>query len=253
MNEVAIIESDVSALEGLDPASREIAITQLLGQAKQFMEVAMSQPDAPRIMADFKAQIITIAEYAKQKRMSEELQIDATAMVRRSERGLGVAIREGQERGEIARQGQGGGNPPGSKGPRSDTNMSLPRDFAPQYELSSNGAGIYHMTDDVTDSEFNAALDVAKEERNLSRANVVRKIREVKGESEVKPARAQSLNTAKTIERLTESLWGLRQSLQTITAIDAELDQGQVAAWIKELSATSAELNRIKNLLKESK
>lgn len=29
----------------------------------------------------------------------------------------------------------------------------------------------YAMTDDVTDPEFDAALDAAKEERNLSRAN----------------------------------------------------------------------------------
>lgn len=253
MNEIAVIESDVSALETLDPASREIAITQLLGQAKQFMEVAMKQPDAPRIMADFKAQIITIAEYAKQKRMSEELQLDATVMVRRSERGLGVAVRKGQEAGIIAKRGdgsqkdyvRGGKVVRGAKSP--DPNISSPTEF-----MGRNGSTTsetYAMADNVTDEQFEEALTAAKTERNVTRANVVRKL---KGE-DVKPAKREPSGTNKTaqmMERLTTALWGLRHSLQEITAVDPNLDPAQTSAWIKEFSTTSQELNRIKNLLK---
>jgi hypothetical protein len=55
--------------------------------------------------------------------------------------------------------------------------MSSPADFASNGELRGNGAGIYHLTDGVGDAEFDAALAQAKAEQDLSRANVVRKIR----------------------------------------------------------------------------
>ena len=247
----------MSALEGLDPASREIAITQLLGQAKQFMEVAMKQPDAPRIMADFKAQIITIAEYAKQKRMSEELQIDATVMVRRSERGLGVAIREGQDRGDVATLSEMKSRASAAREVKmgrldqeiynSLVEKPTPTTFATSVDLSGNGAGIWHMTDEVTDTQFDEALTAAVDERNVSRANVVRKI---KGEEKPKREPASPNKTAQMMDRVTTALWGLRHSLQEITAVDADLDPAQTSAWIKEFTSTSQELNRIKNLLK---
>lgn len=106
-----------------------------------------------------------------------------SAILRRAERGLGVAIREGQARGEVIARG---------KNLRSetlaqyeevgDTNF-LPRpviDFASKHELSGNRSGqpgIYALTDDVSDAEFADALADAKAEGNLSRANVARKCR----------------------------------------------------------------------------
>lgn len=260
-NEVSVIDDKTTAaLETMDSGSREIAITEMLERAQSYLEVAMQQPDAPRAVADFKAEIIAVAQYAKQKRVSEEIQIDATVMVRRAERSLGVAIREGQGRGTVQTISTAARDRELMKaGVLQEKSCSSPSDFATPTELYGGrnpGGGVLGMTDDVTGPEFDAALDTAKGERNLSRANVVRKIKEAKGEiepQEMRPRRPIKLNTAKTMERLTSSLWGVRQSLQTITAVDAELNQDQVAAWIKELSQTSAELNRIKNLLKESK
>lgn len=52
-----------------------------------------------------------------------------------------VAIREGQERGEIRTPGQGGGTPPGATS-RYDKEVASPSNFAPVHELASNGAGI---------------------------------------------------------------------------------------------------------------
>ena len=301
--EIVLMDDEVkSTLESLDTPSNEIAISQMLDKAKSYLEVAMRQADAPRAIADFKAEIIAVAQYAKQKKVSEEIQIDATAMVRRAERSLGVAIREGQEQGVISSRA----NP--NKAGGAQSSLPSPYDFASKDELTGgNRARIYHMTDNVTDQEFDEALEIAKEERNLSRANIVRKIREGKTESEEMPStkkahnrlpdevceRVRELaakmlssqdiseqtgvsqrsinrilagtiertsertikgnNTQKIMGRLTESLWGMRQSLQTITAVDSNLNPDQVAAWSKELRQTSAELNRIKNLLKESK
>jgi hypothetical protein len=87
---------------------------------------------------------------------------------------LGVAIRQGQATGEIVKSGDiGGGGRGGDKAAL--TRMSIrndlgrPVDFAPANELST---GIYPMTDNVTDEQFESALESAKEEGNLSRANV---------------------------------------------------------------------------------
>lgn len=296
--EVVLMDDEVkSTLESLDTPSNEIAISQMLDKAKSYLEVAMRQADAPRAVADFKAEIIAVAQYAKQKKVSEEIQIDAMSMVRRAERSLGLAIREGQEAGVV--------HTPSSAASEREAKKhgieTQPRASSSDYlETSTEMRDTYAMTDNVSDEEFEAALEEAKTEKNLARANVVRKIKQAKNEETHEPTgpgsklpeqtreRVEELasqgvssrviseelgidkstvnrmlngrskpvkgnNTQKIMERLTDSLWGMRQSLQTITAVDSDLDPDQVAAWSKELRSTSAELNRIKNLLKASK
>lgn len=98
-------------------------------------------------------------------------------MVRRTERALGQAIRGGQERGEIARREDNRYSLPTAD---RSSYKTKPTEFASSAELAGNGAGIYAMTDDVTDEQFDEALTRAQDESNVSRANVVRKVREVK-------------------------------------------------------------------------
>ncbi|OHT69657.1 hypothetical protein BKG70_24170 [Mycobacteroides chelonae] len=105
----------------------------------------------------------------------------ATEFVRRAERGLGVAIREGQDRGEVARRGQGAAViPPGAKRDRRDKDILLPSNLASKSELQGQtGAdGIYAMTDGVSDEMFEEALTEAREEGKLSRSNVARKCKD---------------------------------------------------------------------------
>lgn len=173
--------TDVALLDQLDPAAREVAVTGMLAQARQWLERAKESTTPAQDVAEFKAFVATVAEAAKQKKLSEGIQLDAVEMVRRSERALGVAIRQGQAAGEIVKSGDiGGGGRGGDKAAL--TRMSLrndldrPIDFAPANELST---GIYPMTDNVTDQQFESALESAKEEGNLSRANVVRKVAEI--------------------------------------------------------------------------
>lgn len=101
--------------------------------------------------------------------MTAAEQVDAEVMVRRSERALGQAIRAGQERGEIGSNGQHGEA-------FRDAESSSARDF---FAHNQEMANVYAVTDDVTDAEFDEALDRAQDEQNVSRANVVRKVREV--------------------------------------------------------------------------
>ena len=114
--------------------------------------------------------------------LSMDAQLSATEIVRRCERRIGELIREGQAEGTILK--------PGEQLRRSCSPVTgehvvkRPIDFLTRSELSGDGAkqagtgqGIYALTDGSTPDDFERALATAKAERNLSRANVVRKIR----------------------------------------------------------------------------
>ena len=108
---------------------------------------------------------------AWQKKLSQAIQLDAVEMVRRSERALGVAIREGQERGEIVKSGDiGGGGWHGESAGASRKSktheLERPKSFASGDELTR---GIYPVTDNVTDEQFEAGLSIAKGEGNKAR------------------------------------------------------------------------------------
>jgi len=154
----------------------------MLDQARTWLAHAVESSAPAQDIANFKAFIATAAETARRLKVSKEIQVDAEVMVRRSERALGQAIRSGQERGEIASAGrqERRGNQYGSGGTSiSSSSIAAATDFVPQSDLSGNGGAIYAMTDNVTDADFETALTAAQDEQNVSRANVVRKVREV--------------------------------------------------------------------------
>lgn len=155
--------------------SSAVAVSDYLAKARDWLATAVEKT-GPEQIAAAKAEIATAAEATKQLGLSREIQLDAQEMVRRAEYALGKAIRKGQEEGTVARLGDG-------RGERSvlGTNLSSPGDFASDVELydrpSQGKAGILSIADAATQEEFDAALDEAKAEGNLSRANVSRKVR----------------------------------------------------------------------------
>jgi hypothetical protein len=161
----------------MPPEQRGQLITRALVESRSWLAVATKGTD-PTPIAHFKAWAATVAEMTRQKGLAEEIQLDALEMVRRAERGIGLAIRNGQEAGEIKKRGQHTGNQY-TRGKHDDNRNSIQRpvtDFASADELTGNNAGIYHLTDGVTDDQFEEALADAREERNLSRTNIRRKI-----------------------------------------------------------------------------
>lgn len=116
--------------------------------------------------------------------MGKELQDHAAEFVRRVERGLGVAIREGQSRGDVLVKGE-------ARNPRNQYASAVvnqvnnskvsPFEYAKQSELSGNWsqgrAGIYDLVDGVSDAQFNEAIDEAKTEDNLPHAQSIRAAR----------------------------------------------------------------------------
>jgi hypothetical protein len=168
--EVTSAVTDVAMLDALPREAQELAITSMLDQSRQWLDRALEATNPAQDVAEFKAFVATVAEAAKQKKLSEGIQLDAVEMVRRSERALGVAIRQGQEAGEISTKADGAA----IRDLRADSTKVSARSFFDGRTHEQNDA--YAMTDGVSDEQFEQALAEAKDEGNLSRANVVRKV-----------------------------------------------------------------------------
>lgn len=171
-------EEKLAAMSRMTPEQQVDHVTELLVHSHAGLLVAIAAQDLPGI-AEAKQKAATIQEIAKQLRMGKDMQLHAAEFVRRAERGLGVAIREGQDRGEILVRGEVRNRQnqytSGEQGQALISKPS-PTDFAKGDELhSSRGHGIYDMTDGVSDAQFEEAITEAREEGNLSRANVARK------------------------------------------------------------------------------
>lgn len=93
--------------------------------------------------------------------------------MRRAERCIGVAVRRGQEAGTIRRRGETGKGRPAIDG----------REATIYTGRGDERSDTYAVTDNVSDEQYEGALAEAKAEENLSRANVVRKVRERSGKS----------------------------------------------------------------------
>jgi len=165
-------DEKLAAMSRMTPEQQVDHVTELLVHSHAGLLVAIAAQDLPGI-AEAKRKAATIQEIVKQLRMGKDMRLHADEFVRRAERGLGVAIREGQERGEVA--GVGGDRKSGS----SKSDLISPHDLATRAELHGGGndpgTGIYGMTDNVSDEAFEEALAEARAEGNLSRANVARK------------------------------------------------------------------------------
>jgi hypothetical protein len=157
-----------------DPAEFIVAACE---QAKALLERALQRGEIEQI-AEVKSQAEAVRTYTVQRQLGRDAQLAAAEIVRRAERGIGVAVRRGQAAGLIRRRGDHGGRRAAGNGAGNTISKPGPADYASVGELRGNGAGIYHMTDGVSDAEFEEAVAAARAEQDLSRANVVRKIRQ---------------------------------------------------------------------------
>lgn len=167
--------SDLAALEQMDPAVREHAVTQYLEAARDKLTLAVNL-SGPEAVAAVKAEIATAAEATRQLGLSKEIQTDALEMVRRAEYALGKAIRAGQDRGDIARKNDP--KPGGGRNPAECSTISPGQFFT---NGNRERTETYAMAE-ATSTEFDVAISDARAEDDLTRANVVRKIKGVKSD-----------------------------------------------------------------------
>jgi hypothetical protein len=158
------------------PADRADFVVQACQRAKAWLREALEHGEIEQI-AEIKSQAEAIRVYSTQKQLGTDAQLAAAEIVRRAERGIGVAIRRGQQDGEIAKRGdrRSHGAPGGNLNDRHDDHLGSPGSF---FRHGDERADTYAMTDGVSDADFENAIGEAKAEGNLSRANVVRKIRQ---------------------------------------------------------------------------
>lgn len=153
----------------LADTSSGVAISDYLSKARDWLATAVEMT-GPEQIAMAKAEIATAAEATKQLGLSKEIQLDAQEMVRRAEYALGKAIRKGQAEGTIGIRGR--------HLHHSGDDVRRPEDFASRSELYGNdgGTGAIPMSA-LSEADFDSAIEAAKADGNLSRANVARQAR----------------------------------------------------------------------------
>jgi hypothetical protein len=126
-----------------------------------------------------KSQAEAIRVYTIQKQLGHDAELSAAEIVRRAQRCLGLAMRKGQAAGQIAKPGEKGAKPmPGGRGGKRGAARGQHLDSSKRYfQDDHERADAYAMSDDVTDKQFEKAVGEARAEGNLSRANVVRKVK----------------------------------------------------------------------------
>lgn len=160
--------SDLDALT--DPAQRIVLSCE---RAKVWLQEALAGDQMEQII-EIKSQAEAIRVYTVQKQLGRDAELAAAEIVRRAERCIGLAIERGRDAGTILRRGQ-----TKAKMSKSTTPPASARDLIGSGELYGSGEhpGIHHLAVNVTDAAFDAAITEAKAEKNLSRANVARKVK----------------------------------------------------------------------------
>ena len=139
-----------------DPGARIIVSCE---RAKEWLLAALAGDDIERI-SEIKSQAEAMRVYTIQRQLGKDAELSAAEIVRRAERCIGLAIRKGQAEGRIA--SRPGSVPDGTISPRRF--MKAGNETVDSYAMSN-----------VPAEAFEAAIEEAKAEGNLSRANVVRK------------------------------------------------------------------------------
>lgn len=254
-NDVLAVLHDPSTLDyATDPVGAVLAACE---RAKLLLELVLEHGHIEHV-AELKAQAQAIEVYTRQKNLGRDAGLAAAEIVRRAERGLGLAIRRGQERGEIetrldSQRRASYSRHHFSSSDRDADGISIkarPRDFASTSEMHSTSGNIFDLTDDVTDEQFETAIETAKSEQNLARANVIRKVRD----EQPKPKRPEHLrgmhyHDPNRIVEKTIELSGLDHDVEINYA---GLDRDRLEMWISSLSSVIRSLNALKrNLQKE--
>jgi hypothetical protein len=255
-SEIVVLD-DPSALENTpDPVG---AVLLACERAKALLELVLENGDI-EYLTELKAQATALSIYARQKELGRAAYLAAAEIVRRAERGVAVAIRRGQASGEIetteeARMrslGEARAKKAGHDGSADSSSKPRPLDYASRSELSNSEGDIYDLADDVDDDTFEQALAEAREERNLSRANVIRKFRGDPKPSSDRPEHLRGTHhwNPNRIVAQTVRMSGLDDEVAEVLDYSS-LDPSSLGVWIADLDKAIKSLNALKRRLKE--
>lgn len=159
------LPDDPAVLDVADDAGAQVLA--MLDHAKALL-AQVQVTDLPMVV-EGKRRAEALRCYVAQKEAGHDAELTAAEIVRRAERCIALLIREGQEAGEIKKKGRHGVH---------DTNLMSPAEVAGEAKAVLHE--FYAMADDVDEETFEVAVQTAKEENNLTRANIVRKVEAAK-------------------------------------------------------------------------
>lgn len=171
-----VVADDVE--RATDPAAY---VVQACERAKAWLADAVEHGAIERIV-EFRSQAEAVRIYTMATPFDRDVRLAAAEMVRRAERGIGVAIRKGQEKGTIATRNELRAYAARIRNPRPDGILPhrkpAPTDYVPSDDLTGNGTGIYHLTDGYSDEQFEWAIAAGRAAGSLARAGVIRRLRQ---------------------------------------------------------------------------
>ncbi len=255
--DLALLASDPTDIESAsDPAAYVVMACE---RAKTWLTQALEHGDIDQIseLQSLKSDAETIRVLTVQKQLGKGAQTAAAEIVRRAERGIGAAIRHGQETGTVATRremqsyaGRVARHQHGDNGLIVKDKPS-PSDLVGSDELH-NSNGILDMTDGVTDEQFEAALSEAKAEGNLSRANVVRKIT---GQTKRLSDRPEILRNTRRLDpnRIVEQTVRMAEQPKSLMErIDyTALDPTKLEEWVSSLTESISDLRALRTELQK--
>lgn len=247
MTDLAIPDYSAEIERAADPAAYVI---QACERAKVWLAQVLEHGEIDQIV-ELKSQAEAIRVYTMSKQLGQDAQLSAAEIVRRAERGIGLAVRKGQRDGEINRHGENRHTLDGR-----DATIYEKRSVGEFFARPQERADTYAMTDDVSDERFEEAITEAKAEGNLSRANVVRKVRSEEGPvgrstADVRtqiasaPAQRRALSAANT------TLSGVCMGLRQIEDLHPDITSDEAAEWVDGLSEARLVIERTIKRLKE--
>lgn len=227
-----LVPVDATVLDRMqDPA---LLVVALLEEAKGRLAEARTV-DLPAV-AEMRARAVALDAYLKQRDLGKGAEMDAREIVLRADRRIGELVRVGQEEGAI----RGHGDNLRSEGPAGTLGVSS--DFFP-----SNKARVetYAMTDGVPVERFEDVITEARQEGNLSRANVVRKLK-----PKAKPAdrhevlrKSRRIDSNRIVRETVHALEGLVMGIAYVE-ID-QLDADQIEGWTASLRSSIKSLQKL--------
>lgn len=211
----------------LDPIQH---MSVVLNRAKGWLDEARSIDDVRAA----KAIAVGYESVLREKELAFDAQLAATELVRRCERRIGELVREGQREGTIRRQGD--------QSSTTVEKISVKEIFADTNHKEQTDT---YVMADVPAEGFEQAISEAREEGNLSRANVVRK---VKGEQPKATDRSEwhrkrsRIDSNRILMTLAQEIDAAAQGLELMDP--ADLDEDLVAECVPAIRQSIGTIKR---------
>lgn len=207
----------------------------VLHRAKGWLSEAQSIDE----VRNTKAVAVGYESVIREKELAFDAQLSATEIVRRCERRIGELVREGQREGTVRVRGQ-----------RED----LPRTGDLHSPTGIAGMGVNELTDsyvvaDTPVEQFEQAMADARNEGNLSRANVVRKVKgeQPKAERSEWHRKTRRIDSNRILSTLAQELDAATAGLELMQPedIDPALAVECIGSIRRSLSVINQHLRRV--------